>query len=161
MFSIYLAGSMTGRSYEEMSSWRNDIKSELYQESYKRQRDGICIVDPVMYYNTVDNTLYDSDKEYIRWELRNVKNSDIVIARVEKDFSSLGTMSEITTAYNNNIPVLLLIDDIDQTIHPFIEEMCDKKFIIGSGYESISKYIFDYYIQAGKLNFILGRYSGQ
>lgn len=62
--------------------------------------------------------------------------------KVEDGFNSLGTTAEITTAYNNDIPILLLVDSKDQEIHHFIEEMCDRKF---TSIEDLWQYAKEYY----------------
>lgn len=138
---IYLAGAMGGKTLEEMNTWRNSV----YNELYKWCKNQCKVIDPAYYYNThMDASSWDyKDKEYIRWELRNVKNCNLVIARVEDGFCSLGTMSEITTAYNFGIPIILLVDNkITQELHPFIDEMCDKKF---DDITNLAMYISEYY----------------
>ena len=139
---VYLAGAMSGKTKEEMDSWRLAAYKELVRFAEGR----LNVIDPSFYYNTsMDSDVWDyKDKEYIRWELRNVKNCNLLIARVEDGFSSLGTMAEITTAYNHDIPIILYVDNKhNQEIHPFISEMCDKVF---DDLSELGLYVADYYV---------------
>ena len=131
---IYLVGAMSGKTHEEVYEWRADAKYFLERQ--------FRVIDPADYYCAIGEPTYDTDKEYVRWELRSVKNCDLLVAKVEDGFNSLGTTAEITTAYNNDIPILLLVDSKDQKVHPFIEEMCDKKF---TSIEDLWQYAKEYY----------------
>lgn len=136
---IFLSGAMGGMTLEEMDEWRRRFIGEMRLASCYTGG----IIDPVDFYNTVENN-HDSDKEYFRWELRSVATSDLVIARIEDGFNSLGTMAEITTAFNCKVPVLLLVDNKDQEIHSFVEQMSDKKFELNN-IRGLVKYIKHYY----------------
>lgn len=136
---IFLSGAMGDMTLDEMDEWRAHFVAAMRLANCCTD----LVIDPVDFYNTAEDN-HDSDKEYFRWELRNVMNSDLVVARVEDGFNSLGTMAEITTAFNYKVPVLLLVDRKDQEIHSFVEQMSDKKFEINN-IRGLVKYIKHYY----------------
>ena len=147
MDTIYISGKMTGLTKHDMDSWRSDLADQIERELYMYAR----IVNPINYYNTIDSHTYDTDKEYVRWELRQAKNCKVIVVGWNKEQDSLGTMAEMTYAYANNIPIILYLYDTDSNevdffdIHPFVLHMSDKIFCADEKKKLIKyleKYIF-------------------
>lgn len=147
--TIYLSGKMTGLSKNDMNSWREKMVAALKKEVYAD------IINPVEYYNT-ESVDYDTDKEYIKWELRQAQNCSVLIVGWNIKQDSLGTMAELTSAYLNNVPIIVYLydttlDDDDpygivyENLHPFVKYMSDKIFYadeISKLATYIRKYIF-------------------
>lgn len=143
-FKIYLAGKMTGLTLEEMSKWRDQFAREMRKNGVEFLVKPFEIINPADYFNTVDDV--DTDpKQYIRWELRSVLSSDLIVARISKGQDSLGTMAEITAAFQCGIPILLYNPDMipHEDIHPFVWYFSDACF---EDAEALRMHIFANYL---------------
>lgn len=112
---IYLAGAMTGLTWEEQNEWREEIIDKL--------NDFKCI-NPCNYYN-FEQIVHDSELEVMRFDLRLLKRCDLIIAKIDTD--SIGTTMEIAIAYDENIPIIGL-NLQNKELHPWIKSSCDKIF---------------------------------
>lgn len=140
---------MTGLSKDDMNSWRSTLTDKLRRQIYAK------VVNPVDYYNTVDDN-YNTDKEYIRWELRQAQDCSVIIVGWNREQDSLGTMAELTAAYINKIPVIIYLYDTKRkddkafdvalyNMHPFVRYMSDRIFYANEAdllAEYVRKYIF-------------------
>lgn len=136
-FNIYLAGAMSGLTYEEQNSWRQTIKDRL-NETYDTFR--VNCINPVDYYN-FEAKEYDTELEIMQFDLYKLKHSDLVIVNFNSP-ESLGTMAEIATAYELRIPIIGLKDESTK-LHPWQECMCAKMFT--SLYKMLY-YVQDFYL---------------
>ena len=137
-FRIYLGGGMSDLSFQEQNKWRVDIKNELekYDCDYK-----VKCVNPVDYYNTFDQTAYDSDIEVMQFDLYKVKTSNLIIMNFNNMYS-LGSMAELAIAYDRGIPVIGL-NESGQQLHPWQNCMCSKIF---NNRDDMLLYIKNYYL---------------
>ena len=133
-YKIYLAGAMSNLSMQEQNEWRIKVKKELESCVVK------CI-NPVDYYNSFNNSLYDSDLEVMNFDLYKVKTSDLIILNFNNMYS-LGTMAELAIAYDRGIPVIGL-NESNQQLHPWQYGMCSKLF---NNMEDMIAYIEKYYL---------------
>ena len=122
-FNIYLAGAMSGLSFEEQNNWRKTVKDEL-ESTCSIYR--INCINPVDYYNFEDEPKYDNETEIMNFDLHKLKHSDLVVVNFNRP-DSLETMAEIATAYELRIPVIGLKDE-SAKLHPWQECMCAKMF---------------------------------
>ena len=137
-FRIYLAGGMGGLTFKEQNGWRVEVKKALeYCDSYYKVK---CI-NPVDYYNTFDQTTYDSDLEVMLFDLHKVKTSDLIIMNFNNMYS-LGSQSELAIAYDRGIPIIGL-NEKEQFLHPWQYAMCSKVF---ADMEEMLLYIKKYYL---------------
>ena len=151
MTKVYLSGKMTGLSKEEMNGWREKLQFLIESKAKYRMYDKVHVINPVDYYNTQDED-YKDEKEYIRWEFRSVKTSDVVIVGWNKEQDSLGTMAELTYAYAHNIPVILYFYDTDSdngyemisNLHPYIWYISNRHFF-NDEIESLAEFVLKYY----------------
>lgn len=113
-FKIYLAGKMSGLTFEEMNSWR--AKASVILEGYGEY---IHTENPCHYYNFEIDPNSFSDHECKEFDLWLVKNCDLIL--VNLDFSdSIGTAIEIELASRIwNIPIIAFGTRKD--IHPWIK----------------------------------------
>lgn len=138
-FRIYLAGAMSGISYDEQNTWRKIVKNKL-ENTYSEYH--VNCINPVDYYNFEDSPKrYDSELEIMNFDLHKLKHSDLVIVNFNKP-DSLGTMSEIATAYELRIPIIGLKGDLTK-LHPWQECMCAKMF---TNLNALLDYVRDFYL---------------
>ncbi len=90
---------MSGLTHEEMTSWRNAIKSESDFFSMK-------IISPPDYF-MCGSDYHDEDKESFIFDTHWVKNSDVIIANMNAP-KSIGTAQEIMLAYEYNKPIIMI-----------------------------------------------------
>lgn len=127
---------MGGLTHEEYAGWRNKIA-----DSFRYSASVPDIFDPSKKYN-YENIAHKTEKEIMRYELRQVLSSDLVILKLDGANTSVGTMFEVAYAFNNNIPIIGLAES-GETYHPWLEEACDR---IETSYEDIVEYISEYYL---------------
>jgi len=110
---VYLAGKMSGLSFEEMNNWR-----ETATKMFNHYSDKIHTENPCKYYNfEIDINTY-TQNEVKEFDLWLVKNSDIVL--VNLDFpDSIGTAIEMHMSHDEwNIPVIGF--GTRENVHPWM-----------------------------------------
>lgn len=136
-FTIYLAGAMSGISFEKQNNWRKIVKNKL-ENTYSEYH--VNCINPVEYYN-FESKEYDSELEVMNFDLHKLKHSDLVIVNFNRP-ESLGTMAEIATAYELRIPIIGLKDESTK-LHPWQECMCAKMF---TSLDKMLYYVQDFYL---------------
>ena len=140
-FTVYTAGGMTkfGKdNFDESDKWRNYCKKTL--ENYECIYN-VHVINANDYYNFLDNSAYDSEREVMEFDIRNIKRSDLIICNFN-DPRSMGTMAEIAIAYDSRIPVIGLNEN-NYELHPWQIEFCSKMF---TDIDEMLIYIRDYYL---------------
>ena len=132
--SIYLAGGMTGITYEESNKWRKKIDDGL--------SDGFKIINPNDYYNpnTSGKLTEKEEREVRNFDLNLLKKCNLVIVNFNVP-ESIGTAQELAIAYENNIPVIGLKEN-DVHIHPWLRECCE---VIFTDVNELIEYVTNYY----------------
>ena len=141
-YVIYTAGGMSKfgvDNFDKSNEWRKYCKNAL--ENYDDRKYRVIVINPNDYYNMLDSSTYDSEKEIVEFDLMKVKNSDLIICNFN-DPKSLGTMAEIAIAYDNRIPVIGLNEE-NIELHPWQIEFCRKIF---TDFDLMLDYIEDYYL---------------
>lgn len=140
-FKIYLSGGMGNLSWEEQTAWRNKVKKYLqkYNETGNLKYK-IEVFDPTDYYNFQKKT-YDSELEVMKFDIYNLKNSDLVFVYFN-DPNSIGTAHELAVAWDKRIPIIGC-NERKVELHSWLKEDCDK--IFHDIYTAID-YIADYYL---------------
>ena len=134
MFKIYLSGGMKNISFEKQSEYREYIQKTL--ESF-----GNCkVFNPIKYFN-YQIQKHKTEKQVFLFELDNVRKSDLVIVNFNNP-SSLGTMAEITVAYEHRIPIIGIREN-NEELHAWHIEMCD---VIFESVDEAIDYIKVYYL---------------
>lgn len=144
--NIYLAGAMScyfnTDKHDYPKKWREEAK-----EYVKKLYDDITLVLPTDFYQ-IGKNYHKSESEVMRFDLRMVRESDIVLVNLRDLHSSLGTSDEILYAFIRGNPVIGFIDDESEikNIHPWKIEQIDR---IETGKDSMKNaidYIYRYYV---------------
>lgn len=143
---IYLAGAMScyynTDKHNYPKQWRENVK-ELVKEFY----DGITVISPTDYYEIGEN-YHKSESETMRFDLRKIRESDVVLVNLKDLHTSLGTSDEIFYAFISGKPVIGFIEDETKykDIHTWKIEQIDR---IETGKDAIKNslsYIYKYYV---------------
>ena len=145
MVKIYLAGAMQtyGEESEKAKKWRNEVK-----EYFGNYCLGFECISPVDLYEYGSNGS-QSEREGMRFDLRKVKEADVILVNLNDIRKSLGTSDEILYAYIEGKPIIgFITEDVDNVVdyvHPWKFEQLDR---IETGENSMVKacdYIRNYY----------------
>lgn len=142
-YTIYLCGGMGkfGKdNFDEGNKWRKYCKRaiENYECNYK-----VVAINPNDYFNFIDEPpMYETQNEVMRFDLYKLRKSNLVIANFN-DMYSLGSMAEIAIAYDRDIPIIGLNEDM-QTLHPWQICMCERIF---NNIDKMLNYIEDFYLR--------------
>jgi nucleoside 2-deoxyribosyltransferase len=124
-FKVYLAGKMSGLTFEQMNDWREKAKTSL---SYWDKRTiETHTENPCDYYNfELDRSTY-TEKEVKEFDLWLVKNCDLVLVNLEHP-DSIGTAIELHMAQEWKIPVIAFGKPIKgKELHPWMDLCITKK----------------------------------
>mgnify|MGYP006380651053 CR=1 FL=1 len=141
----YLAGAMScyykENNYEKATKWRE--KAEEYFNNYSGT---IQCINPVRFYS-FDGNDYTNIAEPMRFDLRKVKESRVVLVNLEDLYRSLGTSDEIMYAWLNNIPVVGFLEDenLINTVHEWKICQIDRIEVGEGSQERAMEYIKNYY----------------
>lgn len=118
---IYLAGKMTGVSFDEMNIWRVKSKEKLLNVA-EDTGYSVTVINPVEFYNFEEHR-YQSDKEVEDYDLAHVLTSDVIVVNLEGIDTSIGTIIELHDAnYHRRIPVIAFGDkETYEKLHPWIK----------------------------------------
>ena len=137
-FQIYLAGGMGKfgkENFDKANVWRTYCKEILENSNY------VNVINPNDYFNFIEEPKYKSEREVMEFDLNKVRNSDLIIINFN-DMYSLGSMAELSIAYEKRIPIIGL--DIEkQNLHPWQIEMCNRIF---NNIDELLVYVKDYYL---------------
>lgn len=89
-FKIYTAGKMYGSTLDEQMAWRRAIEAKIRA----RTDADVTFIHPPLYYRYEEH-LHKSERELFSWELSQIRNSDIVIVRLDGVKDSVGTLMEL------------------------------------------------------------------
>lgn len=138
---VYLIGGMGkfGKDrFKEGDEWRGYFVHE-FAKYYSRKE--VHIINPNGYYNFLDDSNYDSQREIMEFDINKVRGSKFCICNFN-DPGSLGSMAELAIAYERRIPVIGLNEN-GAVLHPWQEEMCSK---ILKSKEDVLFYALNYYL---------------
>lgn len=143
---VYLAGAMScyfnTEQHDYPKQWREDAKKYA-----KQLYDDITLVSPTDFYE-IGKNYHQSETEVMRFDLRMVRESDIVLVNLKDLHSSLGTSDEIIYAFISGKPVIGFIEDKEEVknIHPWKIEQIDRIESGKSAMERAIDYIYRYYV---------------
>lgn len=144
--TVYLGGAMScyfnTDQHDYPKQWREDAK-----EYVKKLYDGITLVSPTDFYE-IGKKYHQTEKEVMRFDLRMVRESDIVLVNLRDLHSSLVTSDEILYAFISGKPVIGFIEDKEEVknIHPWKIEQIDRIESGKSAMERAIDYIYRYYV---------------
>lgn len=139
---IYLAGRMSGLTYEEMNRWRVDI-SKIINHMADYHECIVDVINPVYYYN-FENPKHQNEKEVMKYDLAHVKTSNIIVVKLDGLNNSIGSCIELYEAYKKEIPVLAFgSNELYEELHPWIQ-CCITRH--DETYKDTVNYIKDFYM---------------
>ena len=142
-YLIYLSGGMMkfgSDNFDKSEKWRNYCKKALEkcECDYK-----VKVFNPNDYFNFRDDSpAYSSENEVMRFDIHNLRKSDLVIVNFN-DKWSLGTMSEVAIAYDRGVPIIGL-DENGQELHPWQYSMAERIF---DNIDKMLDYVQDFYLR--------------
>ena len=139
IFRIYLAGGMSGLSWEEQTAWRLFIYNEMLVFSDNYDVD-VEVTDPTDYYNFKEPK-HKSEKEVRNFDLYKLKRSNLIIVNFNAP-NSIGTAQELAVAYEHKIPVIGLNKE-NCELHPWLVECCERIF---DDIDELIQYVQDFYL---------------
>lgn len=144
--NIYLAGAMScyfnTDKHDYPKEWREEAK-----EYVKKLYDDITMVSPIDFYR-IGKNYHHSETEVMRFDLRMVREADIVLVNLKDLHTSLGTSDEILYAFISGKPIIGFLEDESEikNIHPWKIEQLDR---IETGEDAMKHtidYIYRYYV---------------
>ncbi len=144
--TIYLAGAMfcyfNTEQHDYPKQWREGVK-QYVEKIY----DDITIVSPTDFYE-VGKGHRNTESEVMRFDLRMVRESDIVLVNLKDLHNSLGTSDEILYAFIKGKPVIgFLEDEVDyENVHPWKIEQIDRIETGKDAMKNAIDYIYRYYV---------------
>ena len=145
---VYAAGAMEtyGDKSSEARLWRTRAKMYFDLHSYDFR-----IINPTDYYEIGAN-LHKEDLEVMRFDMRKVMNSSIILVNLKDLRKSVGTCDEILLAFLNNKPVIGFIEknfeskeELKQYVHNWKYLQIDRIETGENALENACKYIIEYY----------------
>ena len=144
--TIYLAGAMScyfnTEQHDYPKQWREGVK-QYVEKIY----DDITIVSPTDFYE-VGKGHRNTESEVMRFDLRMVRESDIVLVNLKDLHNALGTSDEILYAFIKGKPVIgFLEDEVDyENVHPWKIEQIDRIETGKDAMKNAIDYIYRYYV---------------
>lgn len=130
---------MSGLTYEQYSAWRTI--AEQYFDNVTMFNDAkVNVINPIKYYN-FEEVKYDTELEVMKFDLRHVKTSDLILVNFV-NHCSIGTVAELAIAYDKDIPIIGVYNK-NYKFHPWEKNFCDKLF---SELSPALDYIRDFYL---------------
>lgn len=136
MIKIFLSGGQKNLDKESRTSWRKWLKKDLMCDNKVK-----CLIfDPTEHFDY--DLPYISERQIMNYDLYHIRTSDIIIVNFN-DPSSIGTATEIATAFELRKPIIGLHEDKSKEIYPWHIEMVD---YIADDLEDLSWYIKTQYL---------------
>lgn len=122
--------------------WREDAKKYV-----KKLYDNITLVLPTDFYQ-IGKNYHKSETEVMRFDLRMVREADVVLVNLKDLHTSIGTSDEILYAFISGKPVIGFLEDESEVknIHPWKVEQIDRIETGEKAMENALNYIYRYYI---------------
>ena len=144
--TIYLAGAMNNYfntdQHDYPKKWRDDVKNYV-----SRFYDNITVISPTDYYE-IGKNYHKSESEVMRFDLRMVREADIVLCNLQNLHTSLGTSDEILYAFIKGKPIIGFLKDKSEikNIHPWKIEQIDRIETGENAMENALSYIYSHYV---------------
>mgnify|MGYP002513575023 CR=1 FL=1 len=142
--TIYLAGAIScyfnTDQDNDSEQWREDTKKYV-----KKLYEDITLISPTDLYK-IGKSYHKS--ESMRFNLRMVREADIILVNLRDLHTSLGSSDEIFYAFISGKPIIGFLEDESDTknVHPWKAEQIDR---IETGKDAMKRaidYIYGYYV---------------
>lgn len=124
-FQVYLAGPISGVSYDGATSWRDHITDNIDAAiaCYSPLRGKAYLEGHEALPETYDAQLLSTQSAIMTRDHRDVARADAVVAYLKgADKVSIGTVMEVAWAYAYRIPVVAVLEDGNLHDHPMMRE---------------------------------------
>lgn len=130
------------KQHDYPKQWGEDAK-----EYVKKLYDDITLISPTDFYQ-IGKNYHQSEIEVMRFDLRMVREADMVLVNLKDLHSSLGTSDEILYAFISGKPVIGFLDDESElkNIHPWKIEQIDRIETGKGAMKRAIDYIYRYYV---------------
>ncbi len=117
---IYLAGPISGLSYDEACNWRLDVKKALHHvyEIIDPMRGKSYLSEEQAIKESYPNTITSGGKAIYKRDRQDVKRCDIILVYLPKNCKTVGTFVEIGLADAWDKFIII----IGNPTHPFLTE---------------------------------------
>lgn len=142
MFSVYLAGHISGLSYTQTTSWRQQVIDNIdYRiKCYSPLRAKQYLAKESKIEHSYEDVLLSSQRGIFARDIWDCHHRDAILANLnvysEEHKVSIGTIIEITAFWMLRKPIVIIREKGNVHDHPMINEMCP--FIVETVEESIS-----------------------
>lgn len=142
--TVFLAGAMINATDKVINHYKYEWRKKAY-EYFNENIDGFVVSFPPEFYDQKKGYSCDG-KETLRFDMNNVRESDIVLVNLKDLEHSLSTSDEILYAYISQKPVIGFLEDgsLDD-IHPWKLEQMNKVFEGKDSMERAIHYIATHY----------------
>jgi nucleoside 2-deoxyribosyltransferase len=125
MYIAYLAGPITGKSFDEAVDWRDEfiqmLPDEITGMSPLRGKD--YLENEKSIDKSYEDNVLSCSRGIITRDYNDCKRSDIVVVNfLGTDKVSIGTVMEIAWAKSFQIPVIVIMKESNVHNHPMINE---------------------------------------
>lgn len=129
MKSVYLAGAITGTSYNKCTEWREHIRLELGSKGnvwcYSPMRAKDYLAGERELTGSYEESLLSSQRGLFARDMNDCKTCDMVIVNLlGAKKVSIGTVMEITAFWWQRKPIVLIMEEDNIHNHPMIHEAC-------------------------------------
>lgn len=118
---VYLAGPISGCTYDQCTDWRNEFTKVIEQwgaEALSPMRGKDYLSDGKIIDGSYDETILSNAQAILNRDFWDCCRSDVVLVNVKgAERVSIGTVMEIAFAYTKRIPVILLSDTTNNVHH--------------------------------------------
>jgi len=131
-YKIYLAGPITGLSWEEATDWRKQALERFQDESKGGKtyvglsplRGKEYLKDETEIAHSYEDVQLSSAKMINARDTFDVRRSDLILVNLKGATKvSIGTMLEIGAAFILNKPIIVIMEDGNIHKHPMLSEM--------------------------------------
>lgn len=142
--TVFLAGAMINTTDKLEDHYKYEWRKNAY-DYFNENIDGFDISFPPEFYDQKKSRSCNG-KETLRFDMHNVRESDIVLVNLKDLERSLSTSDEILYAYISQKPVIGFLEDGDMNdIHPWKLEQMNKVFEGKDSMKRAIHYIATYY----------------
>ena len=142
--TCFLAGAMINDADKWSDRYAIKWRKEAYQY-FGKYIDNICVSMPPEFWNADPDYKCDG-KETLRFDMRNIRESDIVLVNLKDLESSASTNDEIFYAYVAQKPIVgFCEDEAAPDLHPWKSEQISKIFTGKGAMKQAISYIATYY----------------
>jgi len=129
MKKVYLAGAITGATYEECTTWREDVAKELRAHDIQcasplRNKEYLSNQAERELKDSYEGYLFSTPKAVVTRDRYDVTTCDMLFVNfLGAKRVSIGTILEIAWADSRRIPIVIVMEDNNLHQHAMIREI--------------------------------------